>query len=104
MINNTNPNVADMRWTPDGQRICIVYADGLVIVGAVTGNRVWGKNISKKLCLVEWSPTGHLLLFGTRKGEVHVHEPSVRLSCVWVVGGVGGVGRVGCVFKLIPAG
>ena len=26
-----------MKWTPDGQRICIIYEDGAVIVGSVDG-------------------------------------------------------------------
>ena len=34
MINNRNKSfVKDMKWTADGQKICIVYEDGAVIVG-----------------------------------------------------------------------
>jgi WD repeat-containing protein 35 len=32
---------ADMKWTSDGQKICIIYEDGAVIVGSVDGNRLW---------------------------------------------------------------
>lgn len=40
MVNNRNQSVvADMKWTPDGAKICIVYADGAVIVGNVDGHR-----------------------------------------------------------------
>jgi WD repeat-containing protein 35 len=47
MINNRNKStVADLRWTPDGQRICITYEDGMVIVGSVEGNRIWGKELA----------------------------------------------------------
>lgn len=31
MINNRNKSVVrDMKWTPDGRKICIVYEDGAV--------------------------------------------------------------------------
>ena len=45
-----------MKWTSDGQKICIVYQDGAVIVGSVDGNRLWGKELKSHLRLVEWSP------------------------------------------------
>lgn len=42
MINNRNKSVVrDMKWTSDGQKICIIYQDGAVIVGSVDGNRLW---------------------------------------------------------------
>jgi len=34
-----------MSWNADGQKICIGYEDGAVIVGTVDGNRVWGKDL-----------------------------------------------------------
>lgn len=34
-----------MAWTTDGQKICIVYDDGAIIVGSVDGNRIWGKEL-----------------------------------------------------------
>eukprot|EP00959_Pyramimonas_sp_CCMP1952_P304983 6382961-Pyramimonas_sp.AAC.2 len=59
MINNRNKSVVrDMKWTSDGQKICIVYEDGAVIVGSVDGNRLWGKELALSLALVEWSPDG----------------------------------------------
>ena len=46
MINNRNKSVVrGMRWNADGQKICIVYEDGAVIVGSVDGNRIWGKEL-----------------------------------------------------------
>ena len=46
MINNRNKSVVrDMQWNSDGQKICIVYEDGAVIVGGVEGNRLWGKEL-----------------------------------------------------------
>ena len=51
MINNRNKSVVkDMKWTADDSKICIVYADGAVIVGSVDGNRLWGKEVSFGRC------------------------------------------------------
>lgn len=75
MINNRNKSVVrDMKWTADGQKICIVYEDGAVIVGSVDGNRLWGKDIDVELAFVEWSPDGRNILFGTNSGEVHIYD------------------------------
>ena len=39
--------VKGMAWNSDGQKICIVYEDGAVIVGSVDGNRIWGKELKQ---------------------------------------------------------
>lgn len=50
MINNRNKSVVtDMRWSPNGEKICIIYEDGAVIVGSVEGNRLWGKELKINL-------------------------------------------------------
>lgn len=75
MINNRNKSVVrDMKWTADGQKICIVYEDGAVIVGSVDGNRLWGKELDTELSFVEWSHDGRNILFGTAQGEVHLYD------------------------------
>lgn len=76
MINNRNKSVVrGMKWTADGQKICIVYEDGAVIVGSLDGNRIWGKELrSLTLASVEWSPDGKKILFGIANGEVHVYD------------------------------
>ena len=75
MINNRNKStVSDMRWSVDGTKICIIYVDGAVIVGSVDGNRLWGKELEVGLTLVEWSPNGQYLLFGTDSNEIHIYD------------------------------
>lgn len=67
--------VKGMAWTSDGQKICIVYEDGAVIVGSVDGNRLWGKEVKNaSLSGVQWSPDNRLLLFAIRNGEVHLYD------------------------------
>ncbi|XP_070516916.1 WD repeat-containing protein 35 isoform X2 [Cardiocondyla obscurior] len=76
MINNRNKSVVKgMAWSCDGQKICIVYEDGAVIVGSVDGNRIWGKELKNvSLAAVQWSPDGKLLLFGLKNGELHLYN------------------------------
>jgi len=84
MINNRNKSVVrDMKWRGNGQEICIVYEDGAVIVGSVDGNRIWSKDMPAKLSLVEWSPDGRMLVFGTLDGPVLVHNhQGVRVGSI----------------------
>eukprot|EP00611_Tribonema_gayanum_P003293 TRINITY_DN12557_c0_g2_i1.p1 TRINITY_DN12557_c0_g2~~TRINITY_DN12557_c0_g2_i1.p1 ORF type:complete len:1278 (+),score=471.21 TRINITY_DN12557_c0_g2_i1:111-3836(+) len=75
MINNRGKSVVrDMKWTSDGQKICIVYEDGAVIVGSVDGNRLWGKELDMYLQHVEWSPDGKRILFVTNNGAIHIYD------------------------------
>ncbi|XP_042899880.1 WD repeat-containing protein 35 isoform X2 [Parasteatoda tepidariorum] len=76
MVNNRQKSlVKGMSWNHDGMKICITYDDGVVIVGSVDGNRIWGKELKGlNLTCVEWSPDGRLLLLGCNNGEVHIYE------------------------------
>lgn len=76
MINNRNKSVVKgMSWSSDGQKICIVYEDGAIIVGSVDGNRIWGKEMKGvHLSSVQWSPSGKNLLFGLQNGEIHIFD------------------------------
>lgn len=66
-----------MAWNGDGQKICIVYEDGAVIVGSVDGNRLWGRDIKNaQLTQVDWSPDSKMILFGLSSGEVHLYDGS----------------------------
>ncbi|OWK63323.1 WD repeat-containing protein 35 [Lonchura striata] len=90
MINNRNKSVVrSMSWNADGQKICIVYEDGAVIVGSVDGNRIWGKDLKgTHLCHVAWSSNSKILLFGMANGEIHIYDNQgnfivkMRLSCL----------------------
>ncbi|XP_048453080.1 WD repeat-containing protein 35 [Rhincodon typus] len=76
MINNRNKSVVrSMSWNADGQKICIVYEDGAVIVGSVDGNRIWGKELKGlQLTQVAWSPDSKILIFGMANGEIHIYD------------------------------
>ncbi|XP_063088248.1 WD repeat-containing protein 35 isoform X3 [Cavia porcellus] len=90
MINSRNKSVVrSMSWNADGQKICIVYEDGAVIVGSVDGNRIWGKELKGiQLCHVAWSADSKILLFGMANGETHIYDNQgnfimkMRLSCL----------------------
>lgn len=75
MVNNRNVSVVkDMEWNADGQKICIIYEDGMVIVGGVDGTRLWGNDLKMNLVQVAWSPDGKKILFGTDQGKVHIYD------------------------------
>mmetsp|Transcript_14038 Transcript_14038/g.22384 ORF Transcript_14038/g.22384 Transcript_14038/m.22384 type:complete len:1210 (-) Transcript_14038:255-3884(-) len=89
MINNRNKSVVrDMKWTANGQKICIVYEDGAVIVGSVDGNRLWGKDLDLQLSNVEWSPDARHILFATTDSEVYLYDSQGnRISKVSLIAG-----------------
>ncbi|VDN58829.1 unnamed protein product [Dracunculus medinensis] len=73
MINNRNKSIViDMVWSHNGTKIVIAYEDGQIIVGSVSGNRLWSKDISGNIAA--WSANSSLLLFGMSDGEVHVYD------------------------------
>eukprot|EP00775_Hariotina_reticulata_P008215 gene8215-8407_t len=75
MINNRNKGVVcDMKWTSNGEKICIVYDDGAVIVGSVEGSRLWGKELNMQLSLLHWSPDSRFILFCNAAGECHTYD------------------------------
>jgi len=64
-----------MSWTPDGQKICIAYEDGAVIVGSVDGARIWGRDLRNiQLTHVAWSADSKSLLLGTKNTEVLIYD------------------------------
>jgi len=75
MINNRNRSVVtSMKWSADGQRICIGYADGAVIVGGVDGNRIWAKELGMELSFVEWSPDCRNIIFVNKQSKVFLYD------------------------------
>ena len=89
MINNRNKSVVrGMAWNTEGQRICIVYEDGAVIVGSVDGNRIWGKEIKNVTLagLVVHSYI-HLFILPINHLSIHLHElPRILdfLLFIWI--------------------
>lgn len=79
--------VKDLRWTAEGDKMCIAYDDGAVIVGSVDGNRLWGKDLSLQLSMLQWSPDGAYIVFASATGECHTYDSSgnavakVQLFC-----------------------
>ncbi|KAI9007103.1 hypothetical protein BC832DRAFT_554249 [Gaertneriomyces semiglobifer] len=75
MINNRNKSVVtDMHWDKDGNKICIAYEDGAVIVGSVDGNRLWSQELKVPLTHLSWTPDGQRILFATQSGELHLYD------------------------------
>lgn len=57
MINNRNKSVVrSMSWNSDGQKICIVYEDGAVIVGSVDGKKCCLKSLSLPFFFIDRLP------------------------------------------------
>lgn len=95
MINNHNKSyVNDMKWSPDGQKIGIIYQDGNVIVGSVEGNRVWGKLLPHNLTHLEWAPDSKTMLFSSQEGEVRLYDNQgnalsfLKIQCLRGVSGM----------------
>lgn len=64
-----------MSWNVDGQKICIVYEDGVVIVGLVDGNCIWGKDLKGiQLFYVIWFVDSKVLFFGMVNGEIYIYD------------------------------
>ncbi|CAH0725787.1 unnamed protein product, partial [Brenthis ino] len=98
MINNRNKStVASMAWGSDGQKICIAYEDGAVIVGSVDGSRVWGKDIKGPgLSAVQWSPDNSLLLFALSNGELHLYDDQGNFTMQVASNAVPGLMEIVC--------
>ena len=76
-----------MQWSPDGEKICIAYDDGNVIVGSVDGQRLWGSELSQQsIAQVKWSPDSSRIVFALGPGTVHVYDSEgnfmFKLNCL----------------------
>lgn len=118
MINNRNKSIVRaMKWSADGQKICIVYEDGMrapplishadiarshtqrigmVIVGSFDGNRLWGKELKLTLVQVHTHPSPCHTRKRCRLADTHCHGTARRTL------GDGGGGVVGGVVPRWP--
>ena len=72
MINNRNRSVVkDMSWTADGQKICIVYKDGMVIVGLTMETDLGGKSEHDSVRPVVTRRSSHRF---TPENKVHTYD------------------------------
>lgn len=78
MVNSRKKStVTGLAWSSDGSKICIVYEDGVVVVGSVDGNRLWSKELKNtQLRKVQWSPDNKLLLFVIKKNQLNLYDSS----------------------------
>uniref|UniRef100_A0A8D1V4X5 IFT121/TULP4 N-terminal domain-containing protein n=1 Tax=Sus scrofa TaxID=9823 RepID=A0A8D1V4X5_PIG len=69
MINNRNKSVVrSMSWNADGQKICIVYEDGAVIVGSVDDPVL--VDTGMHVVSIQWNHTGSVLaVAGSQKAS-----------------------------------
>ena len=76
MINSrSRVTVTSMQWSPDGEKICIAYDDGNVIVGSVDGQRLWGSELSQQsISQVQWNPESTRILFALGPGSIQVYD------------------------------
>lgn len=75
MINKREESIVkDLKWTEAGDRICIAYLDGTVIVGSVEGTKIWGREFGVSLEMLTWSPDGKNIIFSTAQNELKLYD------------------------------
>ena len=80
MVNDRKKSaIADISWSHDGEKICIIYSDGAIIMGAVDGTRIWAKDSSETLANISWAPHDSSFLVGTLDGKLLLHDLSGTL-------------------------
>lgn len=62
--------IAYTAWSADGLKVCIVYADGNLIIGHVSGERLWGKDLRRTMIYAAWSPDSKKILLASKTGEI----------------------------------
>ena len=74
--NQGESRISDLKWSPNGESLCILYLDRRVIMGDFQGNRLWGKEFSHPISCIQWAPDGHKMLFATPQGELNLYDSS----------------------------
>ncbi|CBZ53216.1 GA15220, related [Neospora caninum Liverpool] len=46
---DNSKKVVDVAWAPDGKKICILAADGNLVLGAANGKRLWSKDLKRAM-------------------------------------------------------
>ena len=75
LINDRNTRVNDIAWSHDGRMALIVYLDGFVLVGSVSGQRYWSSMLNLNEFTITcgvWTPNDQHVLFGTSNGHILV--------------------------------
>lgn len=62
--------IAFTAWSSDGLKVCIVYTDGNLILGHVSGERLWSKDLRRSMIYAAWSPDNKKLLLVSKTGEM----------------------------------
>lgn len=75
LVNKQKQYVKDLQWSPNGERITVVYVNRMVIMGSVDGDRLWGKELNFNMECVQWSPDSKLLLMiASETGQMHFYD------------------------------
>jgi WD repeat-containing protein 35 len=77
MINSSDhAPVGDVKWSPDGENVCIAYGDGAIVVGSVEGKRLWSKSLNVSHQRLAWSPDSMNILIANTDDSIIVYDMS----------------------------
>nr|PIM03590.1 WD repeat domain 35 family protein [Toxoplasma gondii COUG] len=71
---DTSKKVVHVAWAPDGKKICILAADGNLVLGTADGKRLWSKDLKRAMTRAAWSPDGRKILLCSMTGEIVFYD------------------------------